>query len=185
MQSWWTLPKAFSKSIKTICRSNRNSLYCSMIVLTELMWSVYNEPAWSASIVEIRGSFIRAIITFANIFETAGRTQISRQLSHSLKLPFLWILMYTYRYSASGISCLNSFTLHWMKLCFYSFSSCCIFFNIYPALSYHQPLAPWHADILWLPFFHQYLLHQFHFLAVYPHLPAVKLDRQNLSSPPQ
>ena len=35
--------------------------------------------------VEIKGSFIRSRITFAIIFETAGRTQISRKISHSRK----------------------------------------------------------------------------------------------------
>ena len=45
MQSRLTLSKAFSKSMKIICRSDRNSLHCSMMILTELMWSVHDEPA--------------------------------------------------------------------------------------------------------------------------------------------
>ena len=88
MQSRLTLSKAFSKSMKIICRSDRNSLHCSMMILTELMWSVHDEPALkpacSASTVEIKGSLIRSSITFAIILETAGRTQIPRQLSQSV-----------------------------------------------------------------------------------------------------
>ena len=65
------LSKAFSKSMKTICRSDRKSWHCSMIILSELMWSVHDEPALnpacSASIVEIKGSFIRSRITLATV----------------------------------------------------------------------------------------------------------------------
>ena len=96
LQSRLTLSKAFSKSMKIICRYERNYLLCSMLILTELMWSVHDEsalePACSASTVEIKGSLIRSSITFAIIFETAGRTQIPRQLSQSRKLPFFGIL---------------------------------------------------------------------------------------------
>ena len=63
MQSRLTLSKAFSNSMKIICRSGRNFLHCSMMILTELMWSVHDEPALKpacfASTVEMKGSLIQ------------------------------------------------------------------------------------------------------------------------------
>ena len=52
MQSRLTLSKGFSKSMKIICRSDRNSLHCSMMFLNELMWSVMYEKQWMFNVHE-------------------------------------------------------------------------------------------------------------------------------------
>ena len=95
MRSVWMLSKAFTKSIKTMLRSDLCSTHCSIKMRIVLIWSVQDDPgACSASIVEY-SCFRRSRIIFEIIFATTGSTQIPRQISQSRRLAFFVILTIT------------------------------------------------------------------------------------------